>query len=212
MRQLTLLLAVLSTFLLSSCVPDVDDDDDTPPELPAVIPGDWFTGMEGTITNRKEFLTGALEGDSCTETFELTGLNVTEVLPENCDSCDLSYSVFMGLVAGTDCNGGDDLEEEGKVAFDLRQESGEAVFYWYFEGWWSSEWVELGTGSLERDDENLAFNFHFEWDDPDNGNWAGNYTADDPCSWTETCTWDGFYTSDIVISFDWLEDDEALTP
>ncbi len=36
-----------------------------------------------------------------------------------------------------------------------------------------------------------------------NGEWAGNWTSDDPCSWGDTCSWDGFYTSDFTISFDW---------
>ena len=58
-----------------------------------------------------------------------------------------------------------------------------------------------------RDDATLTFQFHFEWDDPDNGNWAGNYTADEPCSWTELCTWDGFYTTDLSLPFEWLDED-----
>jgi len=215
LRHLALLLALLCSFALAGCSPDsaLDDGADDPePELPAVIPGSWFTGVAGTVLNRKEYVSGVLEAETCTETFTISGVNVTDVLPENCSACDLSYSVYMSLDDGTDCNGGDDLEDEGKVAFDLRQETNEAILYWYSETWWNSEWVEMGTGTLLRDDENLVFDFHFEWEDPDNGEWAGNWTADDPCTWADTCSWNGFYTTDMTISFDWLQDSGNPVP
>jgi hypothetical protein len=118
----------------------------------------------------------------------------------------------MELLEGTDCHGGDDLDDEGKMAFELDQAAGEAVLYWYSESWWSAEWVEMGTGTLDRDDDNLVFDFHFEWEDPDNGEWAGNWTTDDPCSWGDTCSWNGYYSTDITISFDWLEEDSNPLP
>ena len=215
MRPLSLLLAILSTLALMGCGPDSsnDDDDDTAEvQLPAVIPGDWFTGISGTVLNRKDYVSGALNGETCTETFGVTGVNVTDALPDICSGCDLSYTVYMEMKKDTDCHGGDDLDDEAKMAFDLRQESDEAILYLYSEGWWNAEWVEMGTGTLVRDDDRLVFDFHFEWEDPDNGEWAGNWTADEPCSWGDTCSWNGFYSTDITISFDWLDDSGNPVP
>lgn len=212
MRHLALLLCLVTTVVLSACSAEPEPSDDDETELPGIIPGSWFTGASGTILNRKEYVSGPLEGESCTEAFGVTGINVTDALPDICSSCDLSYTVYMGIEAGTDCHGGDDLDTEAKMAFDLRQESDEAILYWYSESWWDDEWVEMGTGTLVRDDDNLTFDFHFDWEDPDNGEWAGNWTADDPCSWTDSCSWNGFYTSDLTISFDWDVDDPNPAP
>jgi hypothetical protein len=214
LRHFAFLLCLVSSLALSACStePEPSDDDDDVAELPAIIPGSWFTGASGTILNRKEFVSGALEGESCTESFGVNGVNVTDVLPDICSSCDLSYTVYLALEAGTDCHGGDDLDEESKMAFDLRQESDEAILYWYSENWWNAEWIEMGTGTLVRDDDSLTFDFHFEWEDPDNGEWAGNWTGDEPCSWGDTCSWDGFYTSDLTISFDWNGADSNPAP
>lgn len=216
LRHLLAIILAAQPLMLAACGPDGSDEEPTPepePELPSVIPNDWFTGIEGSILNRKEFLSGALEDEVCTETLELTGLNVTDVLPENCPTCDISYNIYTAMMAGTDCPGGDDIDDEGKMAFDLRQESGEAVLYWFNESWWSSEWIEIGTGTITRDDEALVFNFHFEWNDPDNDEWAGNFTTEDPCGWwDERCTWNGYYTADVAISFDWLDEDGSPAP
>lgn len=217
MRNYHLTLWLFGLLPMLACGPNSDGGDllpdGDPPsdedQLPETIPGDWFTDVQGSVLNRKEYVSGALEGDSCTETFEFAGLNVTDVLPENCETCDLSYTFYLNLIEKTDCLGGDDLDEEGKMAFELDQENNEAVLYWYSEGWWNSEWVEVGTGTLIRDDEALAFDFQLDWDDQDNGEWAGNWTADSPCSWSDTCSWNGFYSSNIAISFEWIEDDSS---
>lgn len=202
-------LSFLALLLLSLCLGCTDDDGDggedpaPDPELPQVIPNSWFLGIEGNVENRKEYLSGALEGEECTENFLVTGANITDVIPEGCPSCDLSYTVFLSL--DEDCPGGDDIEEEGSLSFDLRQEAGEVSVWWFFEGWWSSEWYELGTGTLVRDDEGLSFDLQIQWDDPDNGDWAGNYTDEEPCAFGEWCTWDGFYTLNILLPFEWVE-------
>jgi hypothetical protein len=103
---------------------------------------------------------------------------------------------------------------------DLRQAGGEAVMWWYVEGWFSAnDWTELGTATLSRqvdeldiddpaDTEGLTLDMHYEFDDPDNGSWFGNFATDDPCGFLAPCNYNGFYTWDLHIDFevdsDWL--------
>ena len=118
----------LAVFICSVGCTDSDDPNPDPepdPQLPDEIPNEWFEGLTGSIENHKAYVSGPLEGEECTETFAVDGANITDVIPEGCPSCELTYNIFLTL--GDDCPGGDDIEEEGKLSFDLNQETGEAT-------------------------------------------------------------------------------------
>ena len=87
---------------------DDDDDDDDSPSLPDLIPESWIEGLTGSVIYDKNYVSGALEGTDCTESFSLAGVNITEVLPESCAGCEVIYSLYSSVE--DDCPGGDDLE------------------------------------------------------------------------------------------------------
>lgn len=181
----------LSFFLLlAGCPQATPTDDDSADPTPEPTPEPVFDTMDGSIEYRKEYQSGELEGQNCTEQFSLAGNNVTKTQPHPCDTCELVYQ-FYSTAVDDSCAGGSEIQDSGLLAFDLRHEAGEAVVWFYSEGWFGSEWAELGTGTLEYD------TVVFPYDDPDNGSWAGNFTFDEPCGWA-TCTWNGFY----VFTFD----------
>ncbi len=221
MRRLTLLVPILA--LLAGCPqPEPEPEPDPEPEivvLPDVIPNEWLLGLTGTIENRKEYVSGPLADTECTEIFEVAGANISAIVPEECAQCDVVFEVFLTKIE--DCPGGDDLYDEGELGFDLRQAGGEAVLWWFFQGWFGSDWTELGTATLSRDDSelplddptawtDLTLDMQFLMDDPDNGSWTGNLVLDDPCAWNDPCQFNGFYTMDFNIEYEvddtWLDE------
>ena len=175
------------------------DDDDA---LPDQIPVDWISETAGTVENLMQYQSGTLQDTECTEVFDVAGTDVTDINPDQCAQCEIVFDIFITQQEATDCPGRDDLAEQGKLGFDLRQDAEEAVAWWFVEGWFGSEWTELGTGTLVRDDAGLKFDFSYSFDDPDNGSWTGNWTIDDPCSWGEPCSWNGYYTISLGIPFE----------
>jgi len=203
MNRLLLLLAAL---LLTACPsPEPTDDDDSAPEpeptLPEVVPSEWVENVGGIITYNKSFTSNALEGTECTEVYNLAGANVTEFPPEDCTSCDVVYTMYVNVDPANDCPGDSDLVEEGLIGFDLRQQSGEAVLWFFQEGFFGfgREWIEIGTGQLAGNDETVALDFYLEWDDPNPGN---NRTGDDPCGFFSRCEWDGEYIMELALDLD----------
>ena len=200
------LLPLLILALLLGCPepePEPEPEPTPEPELPETIPVDWLRLLSGQVENRMEYVSGELEGSECAEVFDVAGADVTDVVPDDCAQCDIVFNFFMTNVE--DCPGRDDLEDEGQLGFDLRQQAGEAVIWWWVEGWFGSEWTELGTGELTRDDDGLTLDIHYEFPDPDNGTWAGNFTFEGGCGWPP-CQWDGFYTLDLAIEFEWVQE------
>ncbi len=219
MRRLSLLFVA---FLIGCPEPEPEPEPDPEPiALPDIIPTEWLESLSGTITNDKTYVSGALAGETCTEVFEVAGADISEIVPEECAQCDIVYGVFLTTVE--DCPGGDDLQDEGEFGLDLRQDGGEAVMWWFFQGWFSSDWTELGTATLFRqvdeldaenpaDTEGLTLDMHYEFEDPDNGSWWANYATEDPCELWEPCNFDGYYTMDLHIDFvvdaDWLAEQQ----
>jgi hypothetical protein len=172
--------------LLVGCPQTTPADDDFAEPTPEPTPEPVFDTLSGTIDYRKEYQSGALQGQICTELFSLAGPNVTDTQPHDCETCEVVYQ-FYSTPIDNSCAGDSEIRDEGLVAFDLREEAGEAVIWIFVEGWFSSEWSEFGTGALDYD------TVSFSWDDPDNGSWAGNVHLGDPCGLTEPCTWNGYY-------------------
>ncbi len=204
------LLALLALTLLFGCPepepePEPEPTPEPEPELPETIPTDWLRLLSGTIENRMEYVSGGLEGTECTEVFTVSGADVTDVVPDSCEMCDIVFNFFMAEPA-PNCPGRDDLEDEGQLGFDLRQQAGEAVIWWYFQGWGGGEWTELGTGELTRDDDGLTLDVHFEFDDPDNGSWWSNIAWGEDCGWSG-CYFNGYYTLDLSVEFEWVEEE-----
>jgi len=200
------LLLLLAASLLTACPapePAADDDDATepPPVLPEVVPDEWIENVSGLITYEKVYTSGDLEGDECTEVYTLAGANVTEFPPEDCASCDVVYTMFTNVQPDADCPGDSDLVEEGLIGFDLRQQSGEAVLWFFQESWFGfvTEWIEIGTGTLSGNSETVALDFHLDWADPNDSN---NRTSDDPCSFLDRCSWDGSYVMELALDLD----------
>lgn len=202
MRRPSLLLALFGTLALAGCPQPSDDDDsaDDIPEFPEVVNTEWIGDLTGTITYDKTFTSGDLEGDECTEIFNVNGSPLT-VPPEDCVACDIVYQVFV--TNAQDCPGGDDLEDEGQAGFDLRQTDQEGVMWWFFEGWFNSEWTELGTGELTQDFEGSQLDFLYGFEDPNNGSVTGNLHWGEGCF---PCSWTGDYTMDLHFDFDLPED------
>jgi hypothetical protein len=202
------LLPLLALALLLGCPepepePEPEPTPEPEPELPETIPVDWLRLLSGSISNRMEYVSGELEGTDCTEIFGVAGADVTDVVPDDCAQCDIVFNFFM-TDPEPDCPGRDDLEAEGQLGFDLRQSAGEAVLWWFVDGWFESEWTDLGTATLTRDEEALTLDIDYEFDDPDNGSWAGNFTFEGGCTWPP-CQWNGFYGLDLAIEFEWVD-------
>ena len=118
--------------------------------------------------------------------------------PTECVACDIVHQVFVTQV--DDCPGGDDLEDSGQAGFDLRQVEGDAVMWWFFEGWFGSDWSELGTGELTQDWDGSRLDFVFPFADPNNGDdFGGNAAWGNGCF---PCLWDGDYVFDFDFAFD----------
>lgn len=198
-------LLALLTGLLTGCTAVDDDDDSAPvgPQYPEVVETEWLGDLTGTITYTKDYTSGPLEGTQCVETFSVTGSPLSAT-PEACTACDQVYQVFVNVV--DNCAGGDDLDDEGQAGFDLRQTEEEAVMWWYFEGWFNSEWTELGTGTLAQDFENSRLDFTYEFEDPQNDSVAGNLAWGDGCF---PCQYDGNYVMDFDFAFDLPADWDA---
>jgi hypothetical protein len=184
---------------------DLPARDPTPePELhlPDEIPLAWVEDMAGSISYQKDYTSGPLAGQSCTEDFTINGANISSFgAGEPCDDCDLMFELYISSVPGTDCPGDHDLEE-GRIGFALDQDGGASTLWYYSEGgWfgWGAGWVELATGDLSTNEDLLSLTSTMQWLDPDNdAGFGGNAATDDPCGfWGEDrCEFQGYY--DIV--------------
>ncbi len=203
------LLAITSVALFGCTQTDDDDSADPIPEHPEVVDVEWISDLSGQITYLKEYNSGDLDGTDCTEVFNVTGSPLS-VPPQECVACDIVYQVFMTNVE--DCPGGDDLDDSGQAGFDLRQTEQEGVMWWFFEGWFDSEWTELGTGAITQDWDGAQLDFNYDFDDPSNGSLTGNTYIGEGC-WTPPCQWVGTYTMDLHFDFvlpdDWYEQSQA---
>lgn len=197
-QMTTAALLGLCAFAAAGCQQAPADDDSGADDDSAedATPAPTFDSMSGTITYTKEYTGGPLEGQSCTEIFNIAGPNVTETQPNDCTTCDQVFQFYL-TVQDDACAGGEDLEDTGLIGFDLRPTAEEAVAWFFAEGWFGSDWTELTTGTLLHDQ------FDGTFDDPDNGSWTANWTTEDPCSWGSICQWNGHY----ALSFDLSTED-----
>ena len=227
MKIRTLLLAVPLSLLLSAC-PEPEPEPEPGPEtvatLPDAIPTEWMGGLSGTVSIVKEYTSGPLNETTCTEVMSVAGTDISAVVPEQCEQCDLVWGLYLTVVE--DCPGGDDLADEGEFGADLRQTAGEAVMWWFFEGGWFSDsgWEEIGTAGLSRtvdqvDSEDpdsmvgLTIDMHYSFDDPGNGEtWSNNWILGGDCAW-DPCSFNAYYTYDLAIDFEvdqeWLDSELA---
>jgi hypothetical protein len=211
------LIALALALAFVGCTPaDPAEPDPTPtPEpvevLPDVIPLAWLENLSGTITHTQEYRNNGMEGTTCEETFEANGANISGFEPNECEQCEMVFSLFLNQTV--DCLGNDVLEDAGELGLDLRQTDGESVFWWYDDGLlfgWGAGWDELGTGTVVQNPEDLTLDIVFVFEDPRNSD-NGPSTGDtDDCGTglfgdTDPCRWHGTYTIELQ-----LELDEAL--
>ncbi len=205
-----LLLAVLTLALFTGCEeqPGGDPEPDPTPTpmdvLPDVIPLEWLENLTGTITHHQEYLNQGLEGTTCDETFEAFGANISGFEQNECEQCEMVFTLLLNQTA--DCLGDDVLDDEGELGLDLRQGDGESVFWWYDNGFWGwgAGWDELGTGTVTQNPDALTLDILFEFDDPRNDD-DGPSTADgDDCGFfgDDRCRWHGTYSMDLQLQLD----------
>lgn len=211
MKHLLLLALALTLVACENPVADPEPEDPTPEPvevLPDVIPLTWLENLSGSITHTQEYLNHDLAGTTCVETFEANGANISGFEPNECEQCELVFSLFLNQTA--DCLGDDVLEPEGELGLDLRQTDGESVFWWYNEGgWfgWGAGWDELGTGTVTQNADDLTLDVVFEFADPRNDSDGPSTSDGDGCGWfgDDRCVWNGTYLVELQ-----LEMDEAL--
>lgn len=204
--------ALLLFALLAACGGNlnVGDDDDTPdptptpePHLPDEVPPAWVDALAGSVTYERSYTSGVLAGQVCTEQFTLDGANITGIEPDPCKNCDVLYSMFMTQVDGTDCAGGDDLLDEGRIGFLFDFDQDTATLWYWNEGLfgWGEGWSEVAPGELVVNETDLRLEIGIDWADPNNGSF-GNSTSEGDCEFLDPCRFDGQYRFDFQLGLD----------
>jgi hypothetical protein len=132
---------------------------------------------------------GALEGDECFETYDLTSVDSDDdeeqydALHEDCPDCDTLYRGTFDLIDEDACAGGPELAERNYMALDLTTRPGFAIFWWGGAG--GTNWSELESGEIDFDEVEIEV-----------VDTRGGSTDEEPCSgWGNRCRFDAVYVN-----------------